>query len=470
MDPTSSHETPAEPDSSTSLTGVDGMPMSVDIGGVAAMDGPEETASGSFYAGWDSAGQLLRAVRTRYGYQVSDVAETLRIRVEYLQAIETGSYAKLPGTVYALGFIRSYAAFLDLDAATVVRMYKSEIEDRTPTPAYSLPTPKSETRVPGGLMLLVSLIAGILAYGGWFYISSNGTGGNEPVSPVPDRLAALMNDTSPGADTLTMPRPARDRQEEGLVRGLPFELLPEDPDQPRRGSETIPLAALPDEIARTLLELEQGTAARLASKHQGMENEGTGDGRSTGALGDAGGNTGGTAADDVIVTTPPEGGPAQVVLRLKPGTDPTAAGTDGGGQTDGTADPNDALTPNGAAQGGIDAAQAAADSTTQAVDVERLYGQQYDQSRILLKAVADSWIQVKDSNGRQLFARLLRPGEAYRVPNRPGVRLKVGNAGGLIVRVDDIDLPPLGQSGQVIRNVMMDPTQLKERVTPRSIN
>lgn len=69
---------------------------------------------------------LLRISRENLGYDVNFVAEHLRIRVQYLIAIEENRFEDLPGPAYALGFIRSYANFLGLSGDDAVNMYKRE--------------------------------------------------------------------------------------------------------------------------------------------------------------------------------------------------------------------------------------------------------------------------------------------------------------------------------------------------------
>ncbi|MGQ9366590.1 DUF4115 domain-containing protein [Azospirillum sp. ST 5-10] len=112
-----------------------------------------------------------------------------------------------------------------------------------------------------------------------------------------------------------------------------------------------------------------------------------------------------------------------------------------------------AATPGSTAA--ADAAAAAAAPPT------RVYGTQNQESRIQLRATQDSWVQVRDGKGELLFTRVLRPGDVYRVPDRPGVRLRTGNAGGLIVIVDGVAGTPLGASGQVLRDVALDAPALR---------
>ncbi|HEY0206778.1 MAG TPA: helix-turn-helix domain-containing protein, partial [Acetobacteraceae bacterium] len=69
-------------------------------------------------------GAELRAARNRLGWALPDVAATLRIRLPYLQAIEDGRVADLPGNTYAVGFLRTYASALGLDAAEAARRFR----------------------------------------------------------------------------------------------------------------------------------------------------------------------------------------------------------------------------------------------------------------------------------------------------------------------------------------------------------
>lgn len=87
-------------------------------------------------------------------------------------------------------------------------------------------------------------------------------------------------------------------------------------------------------------------------------------------------------------------------------------------------------------------------------------------SRIVLKANSDTWVEVRSSSPRAtLLSRLMRAGETFAVPDRPGLTLMTGNAGGLEVVVDGEVLPPLGKPGAVRRAVPLDAQQLKAAAT-----
>jgi cytoskeleton protein RodZ len=92
-----------------------------------------------------------------------------------------------------------------------------------------------------------------------------------------------------------------------------------------------------------------------------------------------------------------------------------------------------------------------------------------DNSRVILRARADSWVQVRDKQGTVLINRVLRKGESWSVPaGKPQLLLTTGNAGGTDLVVDGATLPSLGAPGAVRRDMPLDPDQLslKSGATP----
>lgn len=72
----------------------------------------------------EGLGELLRQTRESRGLSLKDVAQATKIREYYLKAIEEEQFDKLPGDVYAKGFIGSYADFLGLDRVQMMEQYK----------------------------------------------------------------------------------------------------------------------------------------------------------------------------------------------------------------------------------------------------------------------------------------------------------------------------------------------------------
>lgn len=88
-------------------------------------------------------------------------------------------------------------------------------------------------------------------------------------------------------------------------------------------------------------------------------------------------------------------------------------------------------------------------------------------TRIVLKARMDCWVEIKDTgSGKLVYARLLRAGETYAVTDQPGLKLLAGNAGGLDIIVDGQTLAPLGRPGAVVRNIALEPAGLAQQGSP----
>ncbi len=85
-----------------------------------------------------------------------------------------------------------------------------------------------------------------------------------------------------------------------------------------------------------------------------------------------------------------------------------------------------------------------------------------DQARIVLRASADSWVQVRDRAGPVLLNRILHPGETWEVPVKPNLLLTTGNAGGTDLVVDGVSSPSLGGSGVVRRDLPLDADLIKD--------
>ena len=131
----------------------------------------------------------MRDMRKEHNRELSDVANALRIRQVYLQALEDGRFDDLPGSTYAAGFVRAYADYLGLELDEVMRRYRSAMGNIPAQAALAPPSPMSEARLPTGFILLVALILAAAAYGGWYYLTIYGQSPAEIVSALPKRIS-----------------------------------------------------------------------------------------------------------------------------------------------------------------------------------------------------------------------------------------------------------------------------------------
>ncbi|MEZ5892856.1 MAG: TonB family protein [Parvularculaceae bacterium] len=73
---------------------------------------------------FEHVGYRLAAIRESQGITLRDAAARTHIRENHLVAIETVNAAALPARPYALGFVRTYAEFLELDPRPIVEQFK----------------------------------------------------------------------------------------------------------------------------------------------------------------------------------------------------------------------------------------------------------------------------------------------------------------------------------------------------------
>ena len=67
----------------------------------------------------------LAQERSAKNISIDDVATLTRINPLYLRAIEAEDFAQLPGGIYAVSYIRQYAAAIGCDENNVLAHYRS---------------------------------------------------------------------------------------------------------------------------------------------------------------------------------------------------------------------------------------------------------------------------------------------------------------------------------------------------------
>lgn len=86
---------------------------------------------------------------------------------------------------------------------------------------------------------------------------------------------------------------------------------------------------------------------------------------------------------------------------------------------------------------------------------------------VVMKAIEDVWLEIRDGEGKPVFSRVLKTGEEYWVPaDENSYAMTTGNAGGLQMVIDGVEMSPMGQTGEVRRNIALNPAALKVMLTP----
>ena len=116
-------------------------------------------------------GDALRLQREQMGVTMEQAAEDTRIRLKFLQAIESGDYQSLPGTVYTKGFLRNYAQYLNLDAEEMLALYTGERGGSEPARTFApmRPLVKRSFIFTPTVLVPVVVLAAILLFVGYVY-------------------------------------------------------------------------------------------------------------------------------------------------------------------------------------------------------------------------------------------------------------------------------------------------------------
>jgi len=413
------------------------------IGGVAGgrggsheppVEGPQPTLRPVISP--SSVGATLAITREKFGQELKQVAQTLRIRLAYLEAIEDDRYGDLPGLTYAVGFVRSYADYLGLDSKLLVERYKDEAQGLNRKTQLHFPTPAGEAKVPTGAIILVALILIGLTYVGWSYFSDDTQGpavavapaSPGPASPGPAAPAsgtpAVAGSGTADTGAAATGTAATGTAATGTATGTgatPPAPAPTEPESPAAtGTQSAPdaTAAVASE-APAESQAAAGTAAQAA----------TGDAAQAATAGapapsgESSGQSSGQAAGAGTASAAPAAPPA-------PAAPEAAAGAAAPGTQTAMAPPLPA-----------------------ALELAH-------QPRLIIKAEQDSWVQIRDAKDQAILTQVLRQGDSYVVPEQPGLVLLTGNAGGIVLVVDGKPLPVLGPVGAVRRNIALDPDAL----------
>jgi cytoskeleton protein RodZ len=89
----------------------------------------------------DTIGSILRQQRESKKLNLEDIAGELKIRPQYLQALENDQFDLLPGKLYRRSFLKAYAQFLNLDQDNILEMldqYESSKESLGKEPHEAL--------------------------------------------------------------------------------------------------------------------------------------------------------------------------------------------------------------------------------------------------------------------------------------------------------------------------------------------
>ena len=120
-------------------------------------------------------GQIFVDARLKKGITQEKVSTFLKVKFKIIKDFENGDEIDLPGLAYKIGFVRSYARFLDLDSNFLVDEFKKTLKKSSFKEEYKFLSPKSHTSKIFPIGSIVSLIIAIFVYSGWYYSDRQNT-------------------------------------------------------------------------------------------------------------------------------------------------------------------------------------------------------------------------------------------------------------------------------------------------------
>ncbi|AXO16761.1 hypothetical protein TH15_13345 [Thalassospira profundimaris] len=374
--------------------------------------------------GYTEVGSLLKATRVGLGQTVEDVCRMLRIRKIYIEAIESSDYAALPNGPYGLGFVKAYAEHLGLDGAEIARRFRAESNAPAVRSELSFPKPVQESRVPGGAVLLIAVMLGLGAYGGWYYLSSQGKTIADLVDPLPERLASYSTTASQDSTPRNLENAADAQAAEAEIT-TPAPVIADQgaPIEETTVSEAPVAESASEPVAEVAEATEEPAEAPVVSEE----------------VAEAPAQEAAPVANEVVTAT--EQAPVEAEVAEAPAAQTPAA----------------------------PAAEVASVPAAPEVDEAggaRVFGAVNVDSRVTISAVETSWVRIREADGNVLLTRMLTAGDTYMVPNRDGLKLEVGNAGALTYSIDGSEAQPVGEYGAVISDFSLDVGDLTQAEEP----
>ena len=103
-------------------------------------------------------GEVLREARHKSNQSLSQISSLLRIRHDYLKAIENGTPDDIPGTTYAIGFIKSYSNYLGIDPEAYIKSLKTQVQNPELKNSNVFPSPAPEGKIPGVMVIFTTIL------------------------------------------------------------------------------------------------------------------------------------------------------------------------------------------------------------------------------------------------------------------------------------------------------------------------
>ena len=104
------------------------------------------------------SGEALKEARCKSNQSLSQISSLLRIRHDYLKAIENGTPDDIPGATYAIGFIKSYSNYLGIDPEGYINSLKNKAKNPELKNSNVFPSPAPEGKIPSMMVIFTTIL------------------------------------------------------------------------------------------------------------------------------------------------------------------------------------------------------------------------------------------------------------------------------------------------------------------------
>jgi cytoskeleton protein RodZ len=338
-------------------------------------------------------GAHLAQLREAKGWTIEDVSARLKVSPQKLRALEAGDISSLPGTTFAQGVVRSYAKMLGADPAPftqAVRREKGIPEPELSMPAAvgtGLPRGKVSVSLGGGqkhrswLWGVAFVIVAVIALAMWH------TGGDS--SAWLARLKASASGAAGGANGASA----------SAVEG--------------------------QTAASAATAVDNGASAAATAASDALAASDTNDASdAAGAAGNATQPAPAPASVPAAQPAPAQPAPAQPAPAVAaPAPKAPAVAASAASAADPAPAPARSASLPQAAQQSAAAAASAADATSDDGSA--------GESILSVSMTQDSWVNVRDKKGKEIFSGIVHSGDAKEISGEPPFKVTIGNKSGL---------------------------------------
>lgn len=148
-------------------------------------------------------GKTLSQARVARALTLEDCERDTRISKRYLDALEREDWKVFPAPVYSRAFLRTYAQYLSLNPAELMRVFQAQTEEPSFTP---LPEVKAPPATGSMNWLLAGGVLAFLAIAGIFLYFSSGGGDGTTVTSNP-RPTVTAGEAQGGGPAVAVGRP-----------------------------------------------------------------------------------------------------------------------------------------------------------------------------------------------------------------------------------------------------------------------